>query len=349
MAAAVAPPAARAAASGEPAAAAARGTSRAARFFLTASWIFSKALTSICRTRSRETPNSVESSSSVIGSSASRRASKMRRSRGLRTESASRSAASRFWPSCSATTIVSWLAEVVDEPVLPLALALLAQRRVERDVAAEPAVHVDDVLLGDAEPRRDLLHLVGAQIALVERRDAALRLAQVEEQLLLVRGGAHLHERPRAQDVFLDRRLDPPHGVGGEPEALVGLEALDGLHQADIALGHDLADRQAVAAIAHGDLGDETQMRGHEPVRGGASRHARASAWRACTPRSARASGTCGSRRGSGTGPLRWRAPATLTMPSFSSFGPLPRGEPRATPSWPAADAAHICGSSLAE
>jgi hypothetical protein len=77
------------------------------------------------------------------------------------------------------------------------------------------------------------------------------------EQLLLVRGGAHLHEGPGAQDVFLNRRLDPPHGICGEAEALVGLEAFDGLHQTDIAFRHHLADRQAIAAIAHGDLGDQ--------------------------------------------------------------------------------------------
>ena len=112
------------------------------------------------------------------------------------------------------------------------------------------------------------LDLVGLQIALLERRDPALGLAQVEEQLLLVGGRAHLHQRPRAQDVFLDRRLDPPHRIGGEAEALVGLEALDGLHQADIAFGNDFADRQAIAAIAHGDLGHETQMGGDELVRG---------------------------------------------------------------------------------
>jgi hypothetical protein len=64
-------------------------------FFLvviTAFCTFSKARTSIWRTRSRETPNSVASSSSVIGSSARRRASKMRRSRSLSTESADFSA-----------------------------------------------------------------------------------------------------------------------------------------------------------------------------------------------------------------------------------------------------------------
>ena len=42
---------------------------------------------SIWRMRSRETPNSLAKSSSVIGSSASRRASKMRRSRSLSTSS----------------------------------------------------------------------------------------------------------------------------------------------------------------------------------------------------------------------------------------------------------------------
>jgi hypothetical protein len=39
------------------------------------------------------------------------------------------------------------------------------------------------------------------------------------------------------------------------------------LHQADIALRDDLGDRQAVAAIAHRDLGDEAEMAGDEFVR----------------------------------------------------------------------------------
>src|SRR5262249_50971038 len=77
---------------------------------------------------------------------------------------------------------------------------------------------------------------------------------------LLADGGAHLHQGPRAQDVFLDRSLDPPHGIGREPESLFGLEALDRLHQADIALRDQFRDRQAVAAIALGDPGDEAQM-----------------------------------------------------------------------------------------
>ena len=92
-------------------------------------------------------------------------------------------------------------------------------------------------------------------------------LRRLKNSFLLVGRGAHLHQRPRAQDVFLDRRLDPPHGVGGEPEALLRLEALDRLHQADIALGDRLGDRQAVAAIVPGDLGHQPQMAGDELVR----------------------------------------------------------------------------------
>ncbi|MCY1303563.1 hypothetical protein D9M70_532770 [compost metagenome] len=109
--------------------------------------------------------------------------------------------------------------------------------------------------------------MFGLQIALVERLDFALEATQVEEQPLLVGGRAHFHQRPRAQDIFLDRRLDPPHRVGGKAEAAIGFELLDGLHQADIAFGYDFADRQAVAAIAHRDLGDEAKVAGDQLVR----------------------------------------------------------------------------------
>ena len=62
------------------------------------------------------------------------------------------------------------------------------------------------------------------------------------------------------QDVFLDRGADPPHRIGGQAEAAVRVEPLDRLHHADIALADQFADRQAVAAIAHGDFRHEPQM-----------------------------------------------------------------------------------------
>ena len=85
------------------------GLSIAATRFFTAFCTFSNARTSICRTRSRDTPNSSARSSSVIGSSASRRASKMRRSRSFSTESASVSALRRLSACSSATRRLSWL------------------------------------------------------------------------------------------------------------------------------------------------------------------------------------------------------------------------------------------------
>jgi hypothetical protein len=93
-----------------------------------------------------------------------------------------------------------------------------------------------------------------------------MRLLALRRLKKLVGGGAHLHERPRAQDVILDGRLDPPHRIGGEAEALIGLEALDRLHEPDIALRDHLGDRQAVAPISIGDLGNEAQMADHQPL-----------------------------------------------------------------------------------
>ena len=104
------------------------------------------------------------------------------------------------------------------------------------------------------------------QVAFLDGADIGLGLAQIEEQLLLRRGGAQLHHGPGAQHIFLDGSADPPHGIGRQAEAPLGIEALDRLHQPDIAFGDDLGHRQAIAAIAHGDLGHQAQMAGHQPA-----------------------------------------------------------------------------------
>jgi NADPH-dependent 2,4-dienoyl-CoA reductase/sulfur reductase-like enzyme len=52
--------------------------------------------------------------------------------------------------------------------------------------------------------------------------------------------------------------------IGDIAKAAIGLELLDALHQADVAFGDEVADRQSVPAIAHGDLGHEPQVRRHE-------------------------------------------------------------------------------------
>src|SRR5215471_7491059 len=243
------------------------GASMAATRFLTAFWTFSNARTSIWRTRSRDTPNSTARSSSVTGSSASRRASKMRRSRSLSTLSASESAARRLSISSVAASVASWLSlssisQSCHSPESPSSRigALSEASPLSLRFMSMTSCSVTPSPLGYQ------LDLIGAHIPLVQRGDSALGLAQVEEELFLVSGGAHLDERPRPQNVFLDGSLDPPHRVGGETEAFLRFEALHRLHQADIALRNHFGNRKTIAPIAHGYFGDQAQVTGDELV-----------------------------------------------------------------------------------
>ena len=93
---------------------------------------------------------------------------------------------------------------LIDQPVLPFAgFAIITDWSVERCIATEAAIHVDNVLFRDAKALGDELDLIRTHIAFVKRGNLALRLPQVEEQFLLVRGCAHLHKRPRTQDILL--------------------------------------------------------------------------------------------------------------------------------------------------
>ena len=265
----------------------------------TACCTFSNARTSIWRTRSRLTPNSSASSSSVTGSSASRRASKMRRSRLVqhvhRAPSARRDA-NRI-PPIRRARFPGWRSHrpaspCHSEPPSP------SSRSGALSEASPPRRRFISITSCSSTPRRWAISFTwsGRRSPLFERRDLALGLAQVEEQLLLRRRGAHLHERPGAQDVFLDGGLDPPHRVGGQPEPLLRLKPLHGLHQADIAFRHHLGNRQAVAAIAHRDLGDETEVAGDKAMRRVGIAMPLANAWRACIPLAAPTWGSAESR-----------------------------------------------------
>src|SRR5213082_3741785 len=58
-----------------------------------------------------------------------------------------------------------------------------------------------------------------------------------------------------------DRLLDPPRGVGGKFSTLRRIEALDGFHQADVALRNQIEQRQSKIRIIVRDLNDQTQIR----------------------------------------------------------------------------------------
>ncbi len=66
----------------------------------------------------------------------------------------------------------------------------------------------------------------------------------------------------------MDLGLDPVHGVRHETYVLLRVEALDGLHQADIAFLDQVGMRQAVAEIVTGDRHHQPQVRQHETAGG---------------------------------------------------------------------------------
>ena len=57
---------------------------------------------------------------------------------------------------------------------------------------------------------------------------------------------------------------DPVHRERHQAHALIRIEALDGLHQTDVAFLDQIADLQAVAGIAARDVHDEAQVRQHQ-------------------------------------------------------------------------------------
>jgi hypothetical protein len=87
---------------------------------------------------------------------------------------------------------------------------------------------------------------------------------QVEEQLALRLGGGHLDQAPVLQDVLVNLGLDPVQRVADQAHALVGVEALDGLHQADVALLDQVGVRQAVAQVLARGGNHQPQVRQHQ-------------------------------------------------------------------------------------
>ena len=67
----------------------------------------------------------------------------------------------------------------------------------------------------------------------------------------------------------LHRLLDPPRGVGGELAALGGVEALDGLDQAEVAFADQVHEREAHLVIIVGDFHDQAQVGLDHVIAGG--------------------------------------------------------------------------------
>ncbi len=137
----------------------------------------------------------------------------------------------------------------VGQQVLPLVVAVLGERRIERLVGPGQArFHLRHVGDANLEGLGDLF-LAGARQRAVGRFvDARTQPAQVEEQRLLGGGRSGADDRPIAQDEILHLRADPPRGIGREAHFARRLETGGGLHEAKIAFLDQVADRQPVMA-----------------------------------------------------------------------------------------------------
>ena len=217
--------------------------------------------------RSAETLNSAARSCSVAPSfSCSQRASTMRRLRGI--ERGERVVQPRrlglpvlFRLQHARRLGFRVGGEVVHRRVGRLFVALVG---FEGDVAAGQAhLHLGDFLRLHVQLGGEAADLLAG-----ERGRALLHRAQIEEQFSLRLGGGDFHQPPVAQDVLVDLGLDPVDRERDEAHAARRVEALDRLHQADVALLDQVGVRQAVAEVAARDRDDQTQVRQHQLARG---------------------------------------------------------------------------------
>jgi hypothetical protein len=66
----------------------------------------------------------------------------------------------------------------------------------------------------------------------------------------------------------VDLGSDPVHGKRDQPDPVVGVEPAHGLHQADVALLDQVAQRQSIAGVAPGDMHHEAQVVQDQLARG---------------------------------------------------------------------------------
>ena len=150
---------------------------------------------------------------------------------------------------------------------------VIAGAGVQQHVATRHSrFHFDDFFRLDVEFARHGVDLIGVQrIAVgveigcgVLTLEALLHGAQVEKQFALGLGSSYLDHAPVLQDVFVDFGLDPVHGIAHQANALVGVEPLDGLHEAHIAFLDQVAVGQSVAEVLAGNRDYQAQVREHQ-------------------------------------------------------------------------------------
>src|SRR4051812_4498072 len=152
----------------------------------------------------------------------------------------------------------------VAHQVAELGVAVFADRRVERNRVGQERDELAHT------PSRE----VGLDAEVLDRRRRAeallehgVRTAQPRE---LVLGLDRETDRARGVgDAAADGLTDPPRGVRGELEALAPVELLDGVHEAEVALLHEVEEREARRLVLLGDRHHEPEVRLDELAPGG--------------------------------------------------------------------------------
>src|SRR5438034_1778644 len=134
---------------------------------------------------------------------------------------------------------------------------VLPDGRVDRDVARREALlHLDHFLLAHVEALGDELRAGREALAL----EPLALLGEVEEELALRLRGADLHQAPVVHDVADDVGADPPHRVGREADAAVGVEVLDRLEETDVALLDEVEQVVEGALVLARDHHDQAEV-----------------------------------------------------------------------------------------
>src|SRR6185369_6430392 len=149
---------------------------------------------------------------------------------------------------------------MIGNDVAEMAVALVAERRLERDrVLHDPddALHLVE---REAETLRDLLL---ARLAPRLLHHQANRARDLVERL------HHVHRHADGARLIGDRPADglpdPPRRVGREAVAEPIVELLDGAHEADVPLLDEVEEREAALRVPFREAHDEPEIRLDEP------------------------------------------------------------------------------------
>ena len=144
---------------------------------------------------------------------------------------------------------------VLDDLPEEVRIALIAHGRIQRGGANGGGAKLGHAAGGHAHLRA---HFLVGRLAAQHLQELHRHAAQL---------GNLVHQMDGEADGFalvgegaLDGLLDPPRAVGGELATFLGVKALDGFHQADVALVDEIEQRHPEPVVVVGDLHNKAEV-----------------------------------------------------------------------------------------